>query len=497
MVDKKYILESMNEAIEYLKERTEYSEVAIILNKTQNIDVNDGEFSGELHRKVELGFYIRLIHCGNIYYFYKSMDRINDIIDYMPVIFEWIEKNPDIQTNATNFDLNYYLDNKNQAIYMPDIQIPIDQFSVTEKIEMLKKLSTIDLSLENIATNVNLQYFENECESIYRNSVDSCFETYVPVIEMYFNINITCADSSERSFMKQIAHCGGLEIFQKIESQNITEQIYKKSKYVYRAQSLSDDIKYDYLALTYDVLGLVLHESFGHAFEGDFVITDSSDLLNKREHFSIPTDVNILIDPQIMNCGFNPVDYEGVQGNKKYLVKCGKYVDFIHNRETACQFKSTPSGSMRTNSYRKPPAVRMTSIYFDTEKIIHDFKKDFIDIEEIKQILIEKEILNDNNSILLIDGWIGGSGKWIPMTFDIDIALFYQLRKNEKTEIYYSGNLKGDTLNFLDSYAGCFYPLIIDTVGQCWKYDVPVLTSDGGPYITLFKKNDSMKITGA
>lgn len=497
MVNKNYILESMDEAIEFLKERTEYSEIAIIFNKTQSIEVNNGEFSGALHAKIELGFYIRLIHCGKIYYFYKSMDKVTDIIDYMPVIFNWIEKNPDIQTNATNFDMNYYLDKKNQSIFTPDIQIPLDQFSVTEKIELLKKLSIINVSLESNITSVNVQYFENECESIYRNSLDSCFESYVPVIELYFNVNIEGAESSERSFTKQIAHCGGLEIFQKIERQNIKEQIFKKSGDVYRSRSLPGDIQYDYLALTYDVLGLVLHESFGHAFEGDYVITDSSDLLNKKYSFSIPDDVNILIDPQIMNCGFNPVDYEGVKGNKKYLIKGGKYADFIHNRESAHQFNSTPSGSMRTNSYRKPPAVRMTSIYLDTEKILHDFQKDFIDIEEIKQSLIEKEILNDNNSVLLIDGWIGGSGKWIPMTFDIDIAIFYRLRKNEKTEIYYSGNLKGDTLDFLDSYIGCFYPLIVDTVGQCWKYDVPVLTSDGGPYITLFKKNDSMKITGA
>ena len=42
----------------------------------------------------------------------------------------------------------------------------------------------------------------------------------------------------------------------------------------------------------------------------------------------------------------------------------------------------------------------------------------------------------------------------------------------------------------------CINPVTVDTLGQCWKINQSVLTSDGGPLITVFKKNKFMKVSG-
>ena len=132
----------------------------------------------------------------------------------------------------------------------------------------------------------------------------------------------------------------------------------------------------------------------------------------------------------------------------------------------------------------------------ESSNVIYDFKRADVDIDEIKDILVKKGILNEENSVLLLDGWFGGTGKWIPMTFDVDISLLYLIRKNKDTEVYSNGNVKGETLRFMNNYVGCINPVIIDTLGQCWKYNEPILTSDGGPLITLFKKNKYVKVSG-
>ena len=125
-------------------------------------------------------------------------------------------------------------------------------------------------------------------------------------------------------------------------------------------------------------LALQIHESCGHATEGDRALgweasyAGTSFLTpDKLGHFRYGSDiVNLTADATTpLGLGTFGYDDEGVAASRRYLIKNGIFTDYQTSREVAAilqktvkGYKSTSSGGVRSDGWGHLPMIRMTNI---------------------------------------------------------------------------------------------------------------------------------------
>lgn len=127
-------------------------------------------------------------------------------------------------------------------------------------------------------------------------------------------------------------------------------------------------------------IGLLLHESLGHACEADLVFSGSSvlqDMIGKK----IASEKVSVYDSGIEESGvFVPYDDEGVKKERTKIIENGVLKSLLHSRETAAKFSTTSTGNARAESAFTLPMVRQTNFFmapgdYKVEELIEDTKK--------------------------------------------------------------------------------------------------------------------------
>ncbi len=148
------------------------------------------------------------------------------------------------------------------------------------------------------------------------------------------------------------------------------------------------------IILSGDQVGLQVHESAGHPIELDRVLGYEAnfagrsfltpDQLGKLQYGS--QHVNIVMDATPEHgsgLGTFGYDDEGVESQRKYAVKDGKFVGYLMSRETAANVgEARSNGCMRAEGY-KLPIIRMTNVSlepgdWDYDELIEDTKNGFL-----------------------------------------------------------------------------------------------------------------------
>ena len=140
------------------------------------------------------------------------------------------------------------------------------------------------------------------------------------------------------------------------EVDRLYEELRRKSEGTYCAAGVHDVI------LDSDVAGILAHEAIGHTCEGDLVLGGSvaGDNLGKQvasEKFSLidyaqrgpDGDASIAIH----------VDDEGTPCRDVTIIEDGILKGFLHNKETAKQLDTEPTGNARAYAFSDEPLVRM------------------------------------------------------------------------------------------------------------------------------------------
>ncbi len=126
--------------------------------------------------------------------------------------------------------------------------------------------------------------------------------------------------------------------------------------------------------------GILLHEAIGHGLEGDFIYKKSSvftEMLGKRV---AAKGVNVVDDGTIANRrGSLNFDDEGNPTRKNTLIEDGVLVGLMHDKISAKNLGTNPTGNGRREDYSYPPMPRMTNTYmengqFSKEEIIANIK---------------------------------------------------------------------------------------------------------------------------
>ncbi|MCK5409279.1 MAG: TldD/PmbA family protein, partial [Candidatus Heimdallarchaeota archaeon] len=112
--------------------------------------------------------------------------------------------------------------------------------------------------------------------------------------------------------------------------------------------------------------GVVVHESFGHLSEADFVVTGQSPIAD-RVGEQLGSEHVTLIDEGVTPYGglYLPYDDQGVKTGKTVLVEDGILKGYLHNRGTAQKMNAELTGNSRAIHFMYDPIVRMKNTYFE------------------------------------------------------------------------------------------------------------------------------------
>ena len=121
-----------------------------------------------------------------------------------------------------------------------------------------------------------------------------------------------------------------------------------------------------------DVIGLVLHEAFGHACEGDAVANNVSVLRGKIGQPIAGDQVTIYDDGIVKDGYYHPYDDEGVEKGRTVIVKDGILEGFITDRKNAKKLDMPATGNGRIQDFENTPIVRQTNFYMDAGEYTMD-----------------------------------------------------------------------------------------------------------------------------
>lgn len=114
------------------------------------------------------------------------------------------------------------------------------------------------------------------------------------------------------------------------------------------------------------VTGTFAHESFGHGTEADQFVRDRSYLKSILGEMVGPETLTI-VDNGSYPGGWGSIyfDDEGNPGQRTVLIRNGRFVGALHDRETAEALHARPTGNTRRSDFLSRPFVRMTNTYVE------------------------------------------------------------------------------------------------------------------------------------
>ncbi|MDH5450967.1 MAG: TldD/PmbA family protein [Candidatus Bathyarchaeota archaeon] len=222
-----------------------------------------------------------------------------------------------------------------------------------------------------------------------------------------------------------------------------------------------------------EILGVVLHEAFGHASEGDLVFTGESVLHNKLGVQLASESVTIVDEGMIEGGYFYPFDDEGTKKERTVILENGFLKRYIHDRHSALQFLVDSTGNGRAQDFESMPIVRQTNTYLQPR----DHKLEEL-IEDIDFGIYVRE-----------KGWTGGQVEPGMGTFTFNVGPSKIIRNGEVAETVREVVIGGsilETLKTVDA-VGKDLKIVTNVFGGCGKGGQRASVGIGGPHVRVRK----------
>jgi TldD protein len=222
-----------------------------------------------------------------------------------------------------------------------------------------------------------------------------------------------------------------------------------------------------------EVLGVVLHEAFGHAAEGDFVANRSS-VLHKMVGTQIASEQVTVIDEGVVEGGFYcPYDDEGVKKERTVVVEEGILRNYLLDRHSAEEIGGTSTGNGRAQDFQNLPIVRQTNLYVEAG--------DYSLEEMIEDV--------DYGIFVEAKGLQGGEVNPGMGSFTFGVGPSRIIEKGELKDIVKGVVISGsilDTLKTVDA-VGKDVKITTNAFGGCGKFGQRAWVGDGGPQMRIKK----------
>ena len=219
------------------------------------------------------------------------------------------------------------------------------------------------------------------------------------------------------------------------------------------------------------VVGLLLHEAFGHASEGDLVYTGDS-VLRGRLGGKVASELVNIVDEGVVDGGYyHPYDDEGVRKGRTTIVEGGLLRSYLHDRASAQSLGGEPTGNGRAQDFENLPIVRQTNYYLEPGD--HTLE----------------ELLEDIELGVYVKG-VGARGGQVETgmgTFTFSVGPSRMIRRGELAETVRGVIISGlilETLKTVDA-VGRDFEMRTSVFGGCGKMGQGVRVGAGGPHIRV------------
>jgi len=332
---------------------------------------------------------------------------------------------------------------------------------VEDKINTALTMSKIILGYDNRIKSCTIDYLDLTGTTYFMNNED----TYIEQGKLYIwsRLLATAVEAGTFSFSREeIGSTAGYEIFDVETPEIVGERVAKRAVEQLKAKPPKGGTFPAVLGP--NVVGVFVHEAFGHLAEADLTLSGSVllDKLGKK----IASDVVTFYDDGLVEGAFGSFEYddEGVPTQKTLLVKNGVVVGLMHNRETAQKFSAKLTGNARAEDFRFEPIIRMRNTFMEPKD--HSFEEL---VEDIKFGYYTKNFRGGQANL---DG-----------TFQVGIQETYEIVNGEVGAPIRNASISGNTLETL---------LKVDAVGKdfelwpgrCGKGQTAFIC-DGGPHIRV------------
>jgi TldD protein len=330
-----------------------------------------------------------------------------------------------------------------------------------DKIKTALTVNKTGLGFDKRVKSCTIDYLDLTGTSYFVNSEGTSIEQD----KLYVWARITASALSGGVFTysrEEIGSTAGYEIFDEQAPEDVGKRVAKLAIKQLNAKSLKGG-KFP-VVLGPKVVGVFVHEAFGHLAEADLAL--SGGVLAGNLGKKIGSNMVTFYDDGTIKGSFGAFKYddEGVQTQKTLLIKDGVVAGLMHNRETAQKFNAEPTGNARAEDFRVEPIIRMRCTYMAPRD--HSFEEL---IENVKQGYYLKSFRGGQANV---DG-----------TFQVGIQEGYEIVNGEVGEPVRDASISGNTLETLHKVDAVGKDFLLDP-GRCGKGQTAFIC-DGGPHISV------------
>ena len=239
-----------------------------------------------------------------------------------------------------------------------------------EKIDMLLKEDETVFSFDKRVKSCTINYLDVTGTDYFLNSDGTYFEQ--DKLYLYLASTATAKEGDKITYSHDVlGYTSGFEEFDTETPETIGSRVAKRTIDQLKARKPKGGTFPAIIGPK--VIGVFAHEAFGHLAEADLTMAGSV-LMDKLGKKVASEEVSIHDDGTMKGAfGSYKYDDEGVAAKKTTLIKNGKVVSLMHNRETAGKFGTEPTGNARAEDFRYEPIIRMRNTYI--ERGDHSFEE--------------------------------------------------------------------------------------------------------------------------
>jgi len=330
-----------------------------------------------------------------------------------------------------------------------------------DKIKTALAVNKTGLDFDKRVKSCTIDYLDLTGTSYFVNSDGTSIEQD----KLYVWARITASALNEGVFTfsrEEIGSTAGYELFDEQVPEVLGEKVAKRAIEQLIAKPLKGGTFP--VVLGPNVVGVFVHEAFGHLAEADLAL--SGGVLSSNMGKKIGSDLVTFYDDGTIEGSFGAFKYddEGVPTQKTLLIKDGVVAGLMHNRDTAHKFTAEPTGNARAEDFRVEPIIRMRCTYMSPRD--HSFEEL---IEKVKHGYYFKSFRGGQANI---DG-----------TFQVGIQEGYEIVNGEIGEPVRNASISGNTLETLHKIDAVGKDFLLDP-GRCGKGQTAFIC-DGGPHIRV------------
>ena len=343
---------------------------------------------------------------------------------------------------------------------------PID-IDPSEKLKLLMDMHKVSRGVKGVSSSISRLGIEKDVRWIVSSRGDNVVVETVLVGVSQYSIAMH-AGVMERVYDSR-SRVAGWEYIKSLDLSSFAENTSVLALKAAQAKTLKPGV-YD-AVLDNEMVGLLLHEAFGHATEGDIVESGGS-VLKGRVGERVASELVTIVDDGLVDGGYYvPFDDEGTPKKRVATVEKGVLKTFLQSLSTARKLGMKPTGNARAMDCSSPVIVRQTNTFM----LPGDYSVEEL-ISEIKEGVYISGV-----------GALGGQVDTAMGTFTFTAGPSYIIRDGEKKELVRGVMLSGSILDTLKNIDAVARDLRIHTsvFGGCGKDGQLVRVGDGGPHVRV------------